>query len=191
MYERALEEIPDGKWDAAHLLLQFVLVSSRPLLVEELAEFLTLDFDTGSTPKVHAGWRPNDPEDAVLSTCPGFLSVIDVNGSRIVQFSHSSVKEFLISSCLADAGGRSSRYHIDITSAHIMVAQACLGVLLSLDGKISRYGARDFPLALTMLLGTAWIMSCPRMYRTISKPLSNFSLVGETHILPSGSPYTI
>ena len=147
-YERALQDIPDTMWESSHLLLQCVLVSSRPLLVEELAEFLAFDFNTGTLPKLQASCRPEDAEDAVLSMCPGFLSIVEVNDSRIVQFTHSSVKEFLISSHLAKAGNKSSRrYHVDITRAHSTVAKACLRVLLSLDGEVSKDNLKNFPLA--------------------------------------------
>ena len=149
-YERALQGIPDAKWECAHILLQCVLVSSRPLLVEELAEFLAFDFNTGPLPQFQADCRLEDPEDALLSTCPGLLTVVEVNGSRTVQFPHFSVKQFLVSSRRAKPtrpGDRSSRFHVDLTHAHTIVAKACLSVLLSLDSKFSRDSIRDFPLA--------------------------------------------
>ena len=146
-YERALQDIPDIMWESAHVLLQCVLVSSRPLLVEELAEFLALNFKSGLLPEFQASCRPEDPEDTLLSACPGLLAIVEEGTSRIVQFSHSSVKEFLISDRLAMAIERSSRYHVDITRAHTMVAEACLSVLLSMDGEVSNDNLRNFPLA--------------------------------------------
>jgi hypothetical protein len=100
-YEQVLQDIPDTKWECAHILLQCVLVSSCPLLVEELAEFLTFDFNAGPLPQFQADCHPEDPEDAVLSTCPGLFAVVEVNGARVIQFSHFSVREFLISGHLA------------------------------------------------------------------------------------------
>jgi Ankyrin repeats (3 copies)/Ankyrin repeats (many copies) len=47
-----------------------------------------------------------------------------------VQFSHSSIREFLTSARLATSSGEVSRYHIDLEHAHTILAQACLGVLL-------------------------------------------------------------
>ena len=58
---------------------------------------------------------------------------VKASDSRIVQFSHFSVKEFLTSSRLATAGGEVSNYHIDLKSAHTNLAQACLGVLLQIQ----------------------------------------------------------
>ncbi|KAH9965039.1 hypothetical protein BGW80DRAFT_1255032 [Lactifluus volemus] len=68
VYERTLEEIPDTQWECARLLLECLLVSFRPLLVEELAEFLAFDFGA-PIPKLQTGWRPTDPEDDLPSMC--------------------------------------------------------------------------------------------------------------------------
>jgi len=57
----------------------------------------------------------------------------DVYGSRVVQFSHFSVKEFLTSKRIAAADGDVSQYHILPGPAHTILTQACLGVLLRLD----------------------------------------------------------
>ena len=142
-----LQDIPDTKWECAHILLQCVLASSRPLLVEELAEFLAFDFNAGPLPQFRADCRPEDPEDAVLSTCPGLFTVVEVNGSRIIQFSHFSVRKFLISGRLARAGQMSSRYCVEITRAHTVLAQGCLSALLSLEGGVNKDSTRCFPLA--------------------------------------------
>ena len=62
-YARALEEIDEKNWDYAHRLFQCVAATSRPLHVEELAEFLAFDFkpDAGSTPTFLADWVSEDP----------------------------------------------------------------------------------------------------------------------------------
>ena len=41
----------------------------------------------------------------------------------------------------------SDRYHVSMTSAHTLVAQACLGILLHLDENITRDSLTKFPLA--------------------------------------------
>jgi len=134
-------------WELAHRLFQFVAVASRPLRVEELAEFLAFDFDAGPTPRFNEGWRLEDPINAVQSTCPGFLVVVDIGGSQIIQFSHFSVKEFLTSSRLAEAKQEISRYHVSMTPAHTIVAKACLGILLHLDKTVAKDALQKFPLA--------------------------------------------
>ena len=87
-YERTLREINKADWELAHRLFQCVAVASRPLRVEELAEFLSFDFNVGPIPKYQEDWRLDDPVDAVLSTCSTLLSVVDVNNSAVVQYSH-------------------------------------------------------------------------------------------------------
>jgi ankyrin repeat protein len=147
-YQRTLREISKAHWELAYRLLQCVAVASRPLRVEELAEFLAFDFKAGSIPKIHENWRLEDPVDAVLSTCSSLLAVVNVEGSPTVQFSHFSVKEFLTSTRLAGSSDTiSRRYHISVIPAHTLVAQACLGILLHLDGNVTRDDLKKFPLA--------------------------------------------
>ena len=74
-------------------------------------------------------------------------SIAGAGDSRVVQFSHFSVKEFLTSSRLATAGGDVSNFHIDLESAHIILAQACLGVLLQVQDNLEGHTSEDHPLA--------------------------------------------
>jgi len=64
-----------------------------------------------------------------------------------VQFSHFSVKEYLTSDRLANARRDVSYCHILPESAHTILAQACLGVLLRLDDHVDKANAGDIPLA--------------------------------------------
>jgi len=147
-YDRALKDIDEASWEIAHRLLQVVAVAARPLRVQELAQFLGFDFTTGPIPKFCAGWLLEDPVDAVLSATSSLLSIVDVHGSPVVQFAHFSVKEFLTSPRLAKANDNIlHRYHISITYAHTLAAQACLGILLHLDKNIARGDLERFPLA--------------------------------------------
>jgi ankyrin repeat protein len=136
-YERILKGINKAQKDNAHRLLQCLTVAIRPLLVEELAELLAFDFQTttsGGIPTLKEDWRWDDEEEAVLSTCSSLISIIPRDDSRIVQFSHFSVKEFLTSSRLTRSPlGELSRFHIDLEPAHTIMARACLATLLRLD----------------------------------------------------------
>ena len=146
-YEHTLHRINKVKHQFAHRLFQCLMVSVRPLRVEELAEILAVRFNEGGLPQFNTNWRLGDAEEAVLSACSSLITVTDVNGCRIVQFAHFSVKEFLTSDRLATATDDFSRYHIIPHLAHATLAQACLGVLLQLDDRIDRDSIRDFPLA--------------------------------------------
>jgi len=152
IYERVLREIKKPNRDMAHRLLQ-CLVAIRPLRVVELAEVLAVDFDDGEgTPKLDSSWRWEDHEQALLLSCSSLISIVenddhvDTDGddgnyggdasyddSRVVQFSHFSVKEFLTSSRLATPSRDVSRYYIDLELSHTVMAQACLSILLRLD----------------------------------------------------------
>jgi hypothetical protein len=135
-YQRILREINKADWEFAHRLFQLVAVASRPLRVEELSELLAFDFKAGPIPKFHEDWRLEDPVYAVLSTCSSLLSIVDGGRpfGKVAQFSHFSVKEYLISTRLAEASDIiPRRYHVSTTPVHILAAQACLGILLHLD----------------------------------------------------------
>ena len=121
--------------------------TSRSLRVEKLAEVLAVRFNAGALPHFSTGWRLGDAEEAVLSACSSLIDIVNVDGSRFVQFSHFSVKEFLISDRLAAASPELSRYHIIPNFAHATLAQASLGVLLQLDNRIDKDSIRNFPLA--------------------------------------------
>jgi hypothetical protein len=164
-----LREIRKPNQAHARRMLQCLVAAIRPLRVAELAEVLAFDFGTGETPNLNPDWRWDDHEEAVMSTCSSLVVIVNdtdesddraekesVGGnknknkdSRIVQFSHFSVKEFLMSDRLAESSREAtvSQYRIQLEPAHAILAQACLGVLLRLDDRINRDNIKDFPLA--------------------------------------------
>ena len=146
-YERILKEIRKPKQGHAHRLLQCLVAAVRPLRVEELAEVLAFDFNTDGIPKLNLGWRWENQEEAVMSACSSLVIIVKDGDSRIVQFSHFSVKEFLTANRLAEPIRDVSRYHIRLEAAHTILAQACLGVLLRLDDDVDRDNIKNFPLA--------------------------------------------
>ena len=92
-------------------------------------------------------------------SCSSLLSVIDVDGSPVVQFAHFSVKEYLTLNRLAKAKDSISRFRISVAPAHTIVARACLGVLLHIDENITKVGLEKFPLieyAAEHWVGHAW-----------------------------------
>jgi ankyrin repeat protein len=154
-YERVLKEIGMANRVHAHRLLQCLTVAIRPLRVDELAEILALDFDgtEGATPKLNKNWRWEDRQRAVLSACSSLITLVDDGDSRVIQFSHFSVMEFLTSDRLSISKGDFSHLHIILESAHTTLAQACLGTLLQLDGNsdqvegsipLARYASRHW-----------------------------------------------
>ena len=136
-YERVLKEIQKPNGDLTRRLLQCLVVAIRPLDVKELAEVLAVDFDDAEgIPKLKPNWRWEDQEKAVLTSCSSLITIIETEDSRVVQFSHFSVKEFLTSERLATSSGDVSRYYIDLKPAHTILAQACMGVLIQPDDRV-------------------------------------------------------
>jgi ankyrin repeat protein len=139
-----------------------------------LAEVLAIDFDgAGGIPKLNRDFRWADQEQAVLSACSSLIAIVKnevhvASGStsllssepsslhispidedsRRVQFSHFSVKEFLSSDRLVTSELAALRFHhIPLESAHAIMAQACLGVLLHLDNSMDKKTIEGYPLA--------------------------------------------
>ena len=131
-YERLMMEIKRANQVHAYRMLQCLTVAVRPLSVAELAELLAFDFDAAKDgiPKLKSDWRWENHEQAVLSTCSSLITVVPGSKSPVVQFSHFSVKEFLMSDRLAKSPGDISQYHISLLDAHTVLTRACLGVLL-------------------------------------------------------------
>jgi hypothetical protein len=146
-YERVLKEIRMANRTHAHRLLQSLVVAVRPLRVEELAEVIAFDFNAPGIPGLYPGWRWEDQEEAVLTACSSLVSIARDGHSRVVQFSHFSVKEFLTSKRLAELDQGVSRYYIRLQPAHLVLARACLGVLLRLDRHVDEDSVKNFPLA--------------------------------------------
>ena len=131
-----LREIKKPNRDHARRVLQCLVVAIRPLRVEELAEVLAVDFDEAEgVPELKPSWRWEDQEQALLASCSSLIAVVGRGRSRVVQFSHFSVKEFLTSARLATSSQDVSRYHIALEPAHTILAQACVSVLLQLHDR--------------------------------------------------------
>jgi Ankyrin repeats (3 copies) len=146
-----LKEIDETNRDEVYRLMQCLVVSIRPLIVEELAEILAVDFDDAEgIPKLNPDWRWEDQERGLQAACSSLISIVDTGRSRVVQFSHFSVKEFLTSPRLASSSGDVSQYHVSLEPAHTVLAQACLGVLLRLDDSGAKIGSdEDRPIVVT------------------------------------------
>ncbi|KAH9023675.1 hypothetical protein EDB85DRAFT_1894691 [Lactarius pseudohatsudake] len=147
-YERILLGIEEDNQEYAHCLFQCLCVSARPLRLAELAEVLAVLLDTGCDSEDHIDWRSEDAQNALISACSSLITVINVDGFPVVQFTHFTVREFLTSDRLANAGKRLSRYHILLHSAHTTLARLSLNVLFNLDGQVDKSAVEKHPLAI-------------------------------------------
>ena len=147
-YERILQGIPKEKFQHARRLFQCIVAAIWPLRVEELAEIFAIEFGPNPVANLVESWRPESAEEAVLSACSSLIAIIDDQGSKIVQFSHFSVKEYMTSDRLQTSDiGHLCDYHIPLEPAHTVLARACMAVLLQLDEKVDRERVATFPLA--------------------------------------------
>ena len=147
-YERILQNIPKQKWQHAHRLFQCMVAAIRPFRVEELAEIFAIGFGPGVAPNLVEDWRPENPEEAVFSACSTLITIIDYEKSKVVQFSHFSVKEYLTSDRLKTSNvGNIRSYYISLELAHTTLARACLAVLLQLGENVDEERLAAFPLS--------------------------------------------
>jgi ankyrin repeat protein len=158
-YERIVKDIKKGNRADAYRMLQCLAVANRPLSVAELAELLAFDFDAsvtkGGIPQLNSKWRWEDHEQAVLSTCSSLITIVPAADSPVVQFSHFSVKEFLLSDRLATSAKDISRYHIALEDANTLIVKACLGVLLR--GPFNESDAVPAPSPLAQYAAEHWV----------------------------------
>ena len=130
----------------------------RPLDVKELAEVLAVDFeDTDGIPKLKTNWRWEDQEQALLSSCSSLITIVESDDSRVVQFSHFSVKEYLTSERLATSSADVSRYHINLEPAHTILTQACMSVLLQPNNGVEESGAIEKKSPLARYAAQHWV----------------------------------
>ena len=144
---------PDWRWEDQE---QGLLIACSSLIaIVEAGDVKVSDSDSDaeandSASDVEAGHSDYDVEadhsHSKAETDDGD-SHVEGGDSRIVQFSHFSVKEFLTSSRLATASGEVSNYYIDLEPAHTILAQACLGVLLQIQVDVEGRTPEDDPLA--------------------------------------------
>ena len=144
-YEHILKGIPKTNQRHVQRVLQCLAMAFRPLRVHELTQILTFSHDgiEGEDAMLDVNSPLEDQEQELLSACPSLITVVDSLGSRVVQFSHFSVKEFLMSGRLSASGEDISRYHIFPDVAHTTIAQTSLGVLLRLDHRVDKSKAKN------------------------------------------------
>jgi ankyrin repeat protein len=136
-----LRRIDKQKLDFACRLFQCLVVSKRPLLVEELAELFAIQPDVGTIPTYNPSYRPLNPEESVLSVCSTLVAVVNNGGQKIVQFSHFSVREYLTSDRIPILEPI-SRFRILLRPAHALLASTCLSVLLQPESPLASYAAQ-------------------------------------------------
>jgi ankyrin repeat protein len=148
-YGRILSGIDKDSQEYVRCFFQCLCVSIRPLRLAELTEVLSVLFDSGHETDDRIDWHSEDSQQALLSTCSSLVNVVNIDGSPVVQFAHFSVREYLMSDHLKDAGERLSHYFVVPHSAHTTLARASLSALLSLDEHVDKTAVeKHHPLAI-------------------------------------------
>ncbi|KAF7980620.1 hypothetical protein HWV62_37408 [Athelia sp. TMB] len=123
-------------------MLHWLAFSVRDLRLDELADVVSVDFDSEDGPAYDADLRYGDSTIA-LAVCSGLVT--ESNG--IVKLAHFSVKEYLTSGSIKL--GTAAYFDIGKRISHSTIAQTCLAYLLNFDkpDAITEKTLGSFPLA--------------------------------------------
>ncbi|KAH0545421.1 hypothetical protein FGG08_000562 [Glutinoglossum americanum] len=149
-YDRILVSVGEEDYQAAIGILQWLACSNRPLLLEEVAEAIAIDFS--DPPRFDLGRRLREPRE-VLEICSSLVTVSRVfwigRGVEVelLRLAHFSVKEYLVSDRIRD--GPAARYSVQEIHANRRIAQGCLVYLLQFDkpDSLRSETVNEFPLA--------------------------------------------
>jgi ankyrin repeat protein len=144
-----VDEIQEEDTDMVKRALSWLACSARPLTITELAEATVVE---NETPYLDPEGRL-DHEDSILEILPaGFVRILEADevnqkksastrkitsanhrssnfqNRRIIQFSHYSVKEYLLSDRIVD-----QKYELNELSGNNLIAEACMAYLLYLS----------------------------------------------------------
>ena len=139
-YARIMQRIPNENWEHAHRAFQILAVCVRPLLVDELSEILTIDYDRGDfvTPKYEAIWHPETPDKDLFTVCRHTIKIDEIHDVPIVKFAHVSVADWVLSDeilLVPESLDRVPRYQINIKESHYITALTCLAPILHFNAK--------------------------------------------------------
>jgi len=151
-YARILCNIDEQHSADVFKILQWLVYSTRPMAIEEIAEVVAID--TEGDCRLDLENRLREPHD-ILTICSSLVTTttsIVTEGherSRVIEelkLAHFSVKEYLISDRMRNS--KASRYSLTDYSAHDYIARTCLVYLLHFDEPTSLTldNIHEFPL---------------------------------------------
>lgn len=130
-YDRILENIDRQHLEYAQTAFALLIVTCRPLKVEELAEAVVV---APYCKAIDIDDRLFDPKD-IIKICGGL--VVWVADTNEVRFAHYSVREYLLSSRISS--GSAASFALSWASAEQKIGEICLTYLLSFDERDSMY----------------------------------------------------
>ena len=154
-YCRILEAIKEEYVDDAFRILQWLAFSERPVKLEEVAESLAIDLEVN--PRFDPTLRFQDARE-ILIICSSLVTVsrATIRDYRdkdvecdVLQLSHFSVKEYLVSDRMRNVTTKVSRYSIESQATHVFLARNCILYLLQFNNSKVDWssGDREYPLA--------------------------------------------
>ena len=105
------------------------------------------------------------------TTTAATATVPHSHNSRVVQFSHFSVKELLTSGPLSTPNREVSRYHIYLESSHTVMARSCLVTLLRLGDSAGRNGVGSSASSLARYAAQHWVAQA--QFQNVSSHIPN------------------
>jgi ankyrin repeat protein len=165
-YAQILSRISGDDYDAAIMILSWLLFSRRPLSIEELAELVALDLKAESADDIERLWDPAE----VLNICPNLLTTIEEHDDKnsepriLVRLAHISIREYLLSSDILT--GHAARFRIDEPNAHGLITDCCLIYMRLIKDTVTA-AAESLPLALYVVEN--WLYHYERVPETIAK----------------------
>lgn len=125
--------IEDEDAGVALRIFQWLLFSSRPMLIEELAELAIVDLE--EDPPVDIERRFLEPQD-IMRICSGLVTTMretidnDTNEPRtLVRLAHISIREYFLSDAIRKGNAKAARYYIETVSAHTFIVESSLAYM--------------------------------------------------------------
>jgi len=154
-YDRLRLSIDSAYHDQGVKILQWLVVSQRPLYIGEAAEAVTiLPTPPDGLPAFNADNRLSDPND-VFQICLSLVNTTTAADSpsqdgqlvpaEYMRLAYYSVKEYLTSEAISQ--GPCSEFNINEADAHASVALSCIAYLLHIQGRVDVNTLVDLPLA--------------------------------------------
>lgn len=127
IYKHVLESIDIVNRPFAFHIFECLAYAFRPLSPQELAEVFIVDFEQSATLK--PADRVQNAEESLLKICSSLIQVVDIHGeqqnsSKIVQFAHLSIQDYLVSSDSMEV------FHLEHSLAHTTLAKLCVSNLI-------------------------------------------------------------
>ncbi|KAH6644841.1 ankyrin repeat-containing domain protein [Boeremia exigua] len=147
-YDRILCAISRRDCDYAKRILQWLTFSTRPMLVDEIAEVVAID--VARDPAFDHDEVLEDPLEA-LNICSSLVTISTIqtrglgHAEQVIALAHYSVQEYLVSDRIKQ--GPANQYRMHEAECHGVMMDGCLRYLLQLQRPLSEEAIHTLALA--------------------------------------------